>query len=146
MQQSEKAAAEAEAERSGGLGLKGQRSIVELQLFDSLSQIAVTRSVCGIDTRIDHRQRALEARKRLGCAALGECYRIPDARLADCLYRSGEISDVSRLEARPLVESERRHHSDRNDLKLAAGTHHAYAVARLYRTVEYADINNDTEI
>ena len=49
VQQSQKSAAESKAQRLGGLRLKGQRSVVELQLVQRVAQVGIFCTVCRID-------------------------------------------------------------------------------------------------
>ena len=51
VQQAEEAAAEAEAERDGGLRLVDQRGVVELQLVERVAQVGVVGAVDRIEAR-----------------------------------------------------------------------------------------------
>ena len=50
----QKAAAEAEAQGHGGLRLKGQGGVVELQLFQRVPQVGILGAVLGVDAAVDH--------------------------------------------------------------------------------------------
>ena len=66
VQQAEEAAAEAEAERLAGLGLLGQRGVVERELLERVAQV---RELVGVDREEpaeDHRLDLAVAGQRLG--------------------------------------------------------------------------------
>ena len=65
VQQPEEAAAEAEAERARGLGLVGERRVVEPQLLERLAQVGVLVALDGVEAAEDHRLRFAVARERL---------------------------------------------------------------------------------
>ena len=73
MQQPEKAATKAEAERTGR-----KRGIVELQLFKSITQSLIIRTVCRINTAEHHGIYFFITRKRLFCRISSGCYSIAD--------------------------------------------------------------------
>ena len=60
VQQAEKSAAEAEAQRQRTFGLERERGIVELQFFERSPQVFVLVGFDGIDAREDHRFHILE--------------------------------------------------------------------------------------
>ncbi len=66
VQQAEEAAAEAEAERVGGLGLPGQRGVVERQLLERVAQVGVAVGVDREQPAEDHRLDLAVAGQRLG--------------------------------------------------------------------------------
>ena len=55
VQQTQKAAAEPEAQRHRGLWLVGERGVVELQPLQGVAQVGVLGAVDGIEPAIDHR-------------------------------------------------------------------------------------------
>ena len=65
MQQPEEAAAEAEAERGGGLHLVGEAGIVEAQLAHGGAQVLEIGGVDREEAAEHHRLHGLEARQRL---------------------------------------------------------------------------------
>ena len=65
MQEAEEAAAEAEAERGGGLHLVGEGGVVEAELADRGAQVLEVGGVDRKDAAEDHRLRRPEAGKRL---------------------------------------------------------------------------------
>ncbi len=69
MQQAEKAAAEAEAERGGGLHLVGEARIVEAELADRLAQILELARIDREQAAEHHRLRRLEAGERRSAPA-----------------------------------------------------------------------------
>ena len=64
VQQSEKSAAEAEAQRQRTFGLERERGIVELQFFERSPQVFVLVGFDGIDAREDHWLHVLESGDR----------------------------------------------------------------------------------
>ena len=54
VEHAQKAAAEAEAQGGGGLRLKGERGVVELELFQRVPQIGVLGAVLGIHAAVHH--------------------------------------------------------------------------------------------
>ena len=71
VQQAEEAAAEAEAERVGGLGLPGQRGVVERQLLERVAQVGVVVGVDREEAAEDHRLDLAVAGQRLGGLGAG---------------------------------------------------------------------------
>ena len=65
VQQAEEAAAEAEAERVGGLRLPGQRGVVERQLLERVAQVRVVVGVDREQAAEDHRLDVAVAGQRL---------------------------------------------------------------------------------
>ena len=71
VQQAEEAAAEAEAERVGGLGLPRQRRVVEHQLLERVAQVGVVVGVDREQAAEDHRLDLAVAGQRLGGSGAG---------------------------------------------------------------------------
>ena len=69
VQQAEEAAAEAEAERVGGLRLPEQRGVVERELLERVAQVRVVVGVDREQAAEDHRLDVAVAGQRLGRAA-----------------------------------------------------------------------------
>ena len=65
VQQPEEPAAEAEAERDGGLRLVEERGVVEAQLFERVAQLGVLVPFDRVEAGEHHRLQFLEARERL---------------------------------------------------------------------------------
>ena len=97
VQHSQKAAAEAEAQRHGGFRLKRQRRIVELQLLQRIPQIGVLAAVLGVDAAVDHRAHLAVARQRFARGMLDACDRVADLRLMHVLDACGEVADLTGL-------------------------------------------------
>ena len=105
MQQPEKAAAEAEAERGRGLHLEGEAGVVQAQLAHRRAQ---RLEIVGIDRKQaaeHHRMRRLEARQRLGhgLAVIGDG--VADAGVGDFLDRRGDEADLAGAELVDLCRS-----------------------------------------
>ncbi len=133
VQQAEEAAAEAEAERGGGLHLGGEAAVVELQLLDGVAQVLEVGGVDREQAAEDHRLGGLEAGQRLGGALALGGDGVADAGVADLLDRGGEEADLAGAEfvhglhagaedadAVHRVERARRHHADAVVLAQAA--------------------------
>ena len=82
VQQPEEAAAEAEAQRVGGLGLPGQRGVVERELLQRVAQVRVVVGVDREQAAEDHRLDLAVAGERLGRAVALRGQRVADAQLA----------------------------------------------------------------
>ena len=95
VQQAEEAAAEAEAQRVGGLGLPAQRGVVERQLLQRVAQVGVVVGVDREQAAEHHRLDLAVAGQRLGRpAALGR-QRVADAQLGDVLDPGDEEADLA---------------------------------------------------
>ena len=83
VQQAEEAAAEAEAERGGGLGEVVQGGVVELELLERVAEILVLLRVGGVDAGEDERLDRLVAGERHRGVAVGVKHGVAGARLLD---------------------------------------------------------------
>ena len=54
VEHAQEAAAEAEAQGHGGLGLEGQGGVVELELLQGVPEVGVLAAVLGVDAAVDH--------------------------------------------------------------------------------------------
>ena len=128
MQQPEKAAAEAEAERGGGLHLIGEARIVETELGDRLAQILELAGIDREQAAEHHRLRRLEAGEggRRRALLLGDG--VAHAGVRHLPDRGGEEADLARPEpvAHLLLGAE---DADAIDLIRAAGQHQPDALA-----------------
>src|SRR5690606_23830098 len=95
MEEAEKAAAEAEAERRAGLHLEGEGGIVQAQLADGGAQILEIRRIDGKDAAEDDRLRRAEAWQRLGrrLAVVGDG--VADTGVGDLADRGGEKAELA---------------------------------------------------
>ena len=82
VEQAQKAAAEAEAQRGTRLRLKGQARVVELQFLQRVLQVGIVRAVGGVDAAEHHRRDRAEAGHRLRCGVGGQRDGIADAGVA----------------------------------------------------------------
>ena len=143
VQKAEEAAAEAEAERHGGFRLKGQRGVVELQLFERVAQVGVVRAVRRVNAAEHHRLHRAVARQRLFRGVVHPRDRIADARLAHVLDRRRDVADLARRKAVRRLERGRAQVAALDDRKLAADRHHADRVARVHAALLDAHIGDD---
>ena len=98
MEQAQKAAAEAEAQRGTRLRLKGQARVVELQFLQRVLQVGIVRAVGGVDAAEHHRRDRAEAGHRLRCGVGGQRDGIADAGVAHGLDAGRQIADLAGLE------------------------------------------------
>src|SRR5947209_3565054 len=128
VQQSEEAAAEAEAERLARLGLPRQRGVVQRQLLERVAQVGVLVGVEREQPAEDHRLDLAVAGERLGRAAGPGRERVADAQLSDVLDARDDIADLSGRQAvdRGHLGAEE---PDVVDLRLGAGLHRDDRVA-----------------
>ena len=109
VEQAEEAAAEAEAERLGGLRLPGEGGVVEGQLLERVAQVFVAVGVDREEPAEDHRPHlavALERLRRRGRSSDRE--RVADAQLGDVLDAGDQVADVARLHALTAVIAGRK--------------------------------------
>ncbi len=99
VEQAEEAAAEAEAERLGGLRLPGQRGVVEGQLLERVAQVFVAVGVDREEPAEDHRPHLAVALQRLGGGPLAGGQRVADAQLGDVLDAGDQVADVAGVHA-----------------------------------------------
>ena len=125
MQQAEETTAEAEAEGDGVFLRIAHRGVVQLQLFQRVTQIAVFRAVRRIHAGEDHRLRLLIARQGLGTRPLDRRDRVADARVGDSLDRGRQIADLARAQLLGGRHAERVQIADLDDLIDRAGRHEA---------------------
>ena len=95
VEQAQEAAAEAETEGRGGLGLEGQRRIVELEALEGVAQVREVRSVDRVDAGEDHRVRVSVALESLGCAAHLAGDGVADAGLTHILHARDQIAHLA---------------------------------------------------
>ena len=128
MEQPEKAAAEAEAERGGGLHLVGEARVVEAELADRLAQRLELGCIDREQPAEHHRLRRLEAGKRRcgGLLLVGDG--VSHARVGHLADRGGEEADLAWAEpvAHLLLGAE---DADAVDSVGAARQHQADALA-----------------
>src|SRR6267154_1917326 len=145
VQQPEKAAAEAEAERRARLHLVGEARVVEAQLTHGGAQILKLRRIDREQAAKHHRNRRAETRQggrgRLAVIRDG----VADAGVRHLLDGSGEKSDLARPEFRGLQQF-RREHANAVDLVARLGAYHADALAFLECAVNDPHQHHDAEI
>ena len=94
MQQAQEAAAEAVPEGRAGLLFEGQRGVVQLQLFQSLHQIPIMRTVGRIDAAKDHGVHLFIAGQRLPGRMLHVRQRVAHLGLLHALDGGGHIAHL----------------------------------------------------
>ncbi len=143
MEKTEEATAETESECDRGLGLERERSVIELELFESFSEVAVLGAVGGIDTRENHRVDLSVAGEGLiaGLIVVGDG--IADLSIADRLDRSRDIADFSRFERAVVHEGGSVHEAGLNDVENGSGSHKADIIADLDSALLDADVDDN---
>ncbi len=145
MQEAQEAAAEAEAERGGGLHLVAEGGVVEPELAHGGAQILEIGGVHGEEAAEDDGLRRLEARQRLGCRAALVGDRVADAGVRHLLDRGGDDADLAGAEAVHGHEL-RREIADALHLVGGLGAHHADLLALPERAVDDAHEHHDAEV
>ena len=143
VQHTKEAAAETKAQCNRGLGLKGQRCVVELELFQRIAQVGILGTILGVDTTVDHGLCLAIAGQRLRGRILhaGDC--ITDTGICYIFNRCREIANLACRQSLRRGQTQRVHIAAFNDLELSAGRHHAHLHARFHVTVQQAHINDD---
>ena len=146
MEKAQETAAETESESGRGLRLKGERCVVELQLFQRLFQVFIVRTVCGVHATEHHRVDLAVARKGLCSGVRGKCDRVADTGLRDGFDGGHDIADLAGPQTVPLFERGSPHVSKFHDLKFGAGCHHANGIPTAQAAVYDADIDDDAPV
>ena len=122
VQQPEEPAAEPEPERARGLGLVGERAVVEAQLLEGVAQVVELVAVDRVEPAEHHRLGFLVALERFGRGAgqLGDG--LARACLADVLDAGDEIADLARAQGRHR-RGDRPSHADLERFVGGAGVH-----------------------
>ncbi len=108
VEQAEKAAAEAEAQRGGGLWFVLQTCVIELQLFQRVPEALVLFRVGGIDAGKHHRLDFAIAGQELGGAFVGVENGVTGTGVGDAPQVGDDVADLTRLQhvRPPLTELE----------------------------------------
>ena len=91
----QKAAAEAEAQGSGGFRLIGKGSVIELQLFQCLPQIGIFGAIGRVDAAEHHGIDAAVAGKRCGSGVFGTGDGIAHTGIGNGFDAGGEIANLA---------------------------------------------------
>ncbi len=145
VQQAEEAAAEAEAEGTGGLGLVAERRVVELELVEGLAEVGVVVAVDRVQPGEDHRVGVLVATERRGRAVVLTGDGVADPRLADVLDAGDQVADLADPEVAGL-DRLGADHADLEHLVDRAGRHHLDPVAVAEPAVHDPDVGDDSAV
>ena len=143
VEQAQKAATEAEAQRGTRLRLKSQARVVELQFLQRVLQVGIVRAVGGVDAAEHHRRDRAEAGHRLRCGVGGQRDGIADAGVAHGLDAGRQVADLTGLELVTGGQARRAHVADLHQLELRAGAHQADGIAGFDRALKDADVDDD---
>ena len=143
MEQTEEAAAEAEAQRGAGLQLEGQGGVVELQLFQRVLQVGVLCAVGGVDAAEDHRLDLTVAGQGLGGGVVGQRDGVAHAGVLHSLDAGGQVADLAGLQLGAGGQAGGTHVAHLHQRELRAGGHQTDGVAGLHRALKDADIDDD---
>ena len=146
VQHAEEAAAEAEAQRHGGLGLKGQRGVVELQFFQRVAKIRVFAAVLGVNAAVDHRPHLAVAGQRLRRGVFHARHRVADLRFVHVLDARGEVADLAGLELLGRLQTQRTHQAALEHLERRARGHHLDLHAGLQGALLQAHVDDDAAV
>ena len=124
MQQAQEAAAEAKAQRGRCLRLKYQRSIVQLQLFQSITQVIVIGILYRIQTAVYHRCSLAVTGQRFFGRIIGICYGIAYACILN-VFDAGSKEAYLALLQLINIDNARFEVTDLGNIKFRTGCHHA---------------------
>ena len=145
VQQPEKAAAEAKAERRRGLRLVNKAGVVEAQLGEALAQFFVIGRVGREETAEDDRLHRLKTRQGLARRAAVFGDRVADPAIGDGLDAGGDKADLAGAELR-RGDSLGREDADALDLMCGAGCHQPDLLASSELAVLDPHEDDDAEI
>ena len=143
VEQAQEAAAEAEAQSRAGLQLKGQGSVVELQLFQGVFQVGVLGTVGGVDAAEDHGFDLTVAGQGLRGGVVGQGDGIAHAGVLHRLDAGGQVADLAGLQLAAGGQAGGTHVAHLHQRELGPGGHQADGVAGLDGALKHADINDD---
>ena len=145
VEQSEEAAAEAEAEGRGGLGLEGQRGVVELEALESVAQVREVGAIDRVDAREDHRVRVAVALESLGRAAHLAGDGIADTGLPHVLHARDQVADLASTDALFRLRLG-RDDAQLQELVGGARRHHAHALTGRQNAVDDTHVGDDAAV
>ncbi len=145
MQEAEKAAAEAEAERCRGFHLVGEACVIEPEPAHGGAQRLEVGGVDRKQAAEHHRNSGTEAGQRLGhwLSVVGDG--VADAGVGHFADRGGEKADLARPEFIALDPLGGKH-ADAVDLVGRAGAHHADALTLFQNAVDHAEQHDHAQI
>ncbi len=145
VQEAEEAAAEAEAERLRGLGLVGERPVVQLEALERVAQLRVVVGVGREDPGEDHRLDVLVAGERRGGGTAARRERVADAEARDVLEARDDVADLARREGLDR-RARGRHDAELLRVELRALRHRAQRLARREAAVDDAHEGDDAAV
>ena len=146
MQKPQKTTAESKAQRDGGLRLKGERRVVELQFLQRIPQIRIFRSIRGIDPTEHHGLYCTVSRQWLLCRIVRPGNGVPDTRFTDRLDRCRNITNLACAQTVHRFKTGGAHVAAFHYRKLTAYTHHTDGIAGVNRPILDAHMRDDALI
>ena len=142
VEQTQEAAAEAEAQSHRRLGLEGEGGVVELQLLERSAQVLKVLGLNGIDAGKDHRLDFLEARNGLRSAALDGGDGVAHLDLRRRLDAGDDVAHIARRE---LVARREVHLEDADlvGLVLLARVDETHLLTAVHGAVDNLEIGDD---
>ena len=141
VQQSQKAAAEAKAQGSGGFRLEHQGSIVQLQLFQRVAQIVVIAVLYGIQAAINHGSGLAIAWQSALRRTIGVRNSVAHASVAHVFDASSKEANLALLQL-VHVHNAGLKVAHLGDLELGTGGHHANLHALFDASFHDADVKH----
>ena len=145
VQQPQKAAAKAEAQRLAGLGLPRQGGVVQGELLERVTQLAELVALGREEPAEDHRMDDLVARQRLRGGPPQRRDGVADAHLGDLFDPGDDVADLAGLEA-----LDRRHLgaevAELLDLDALAGAHHLHHLVAREGAVDHANVGHHAAV
>ena len=146
VEHTQKSAAETKAQRHRGLGLEGQRGIVQLEFFQCIAQVGVFGAVLGINTAVNH---------GLCGTITGQCFACRTGSLGDgiahlgvvhILDGSGEITDLTGNQFFTLAHTKGLQIAALQHLIGGTGSHHLHLHTGTHGAFFNTEIYNNTHI
>ena len=143
MEQTQEATAEAEAQCFGGLRLKREGGIVQLQFFQCVTKIRIFRTVSRINTGEYHWVYLPVARQSLlrGTGRIGNG--VTHAGIGYIFDGGRDVANFAGLQFFGRDHTGCAHIAHFHNIKLSAGRHHADGHAWFYSTFLHTNINNN---
>ena len=146
MQKTEEAAAEAEAQRNTRFGLESERRVVEAELFKRIAEVGVFCAVRGVDARVNHGLRGVEAGEGFCRGVIVIRNGIAHLRVCNAFDARGNVADLARGNFLGGHKTEGGHISYLDGFKRRARVHKAYGLTRGKLAVHHAHVDYNAAV